>query len=90
MDKPDFEALRAERNARVREFEKKLCDKLGWDHGSMKSSFDPNACYCNCPAGPCEHTWDGPGYVSEDGCLSSATCSRCGTTAFSHHMRMMP
>lgn len=41
-------------------------------------------------SGPCEHTWDGPGYESPDDRVWSATCSRCGCTAMSHDMRFLP
>lgn len=86
-NEPDFEALRAERNASVLEQHKKLEKEYGVKFGS---TFNPNACYCACgsdPKGPCEHKWDGPGWESEDGCASSITCSRCGTTAMSHSLR---
>jgi len=86
MSGPDFDALRAERNKRVGEFTEKMMAE-GWDV-SQCALHDKNACYCACSSGgPCEHDWDGPEYVSEDGRLSSATCSRCGITAFSHSMR---
>ena len=45
-------------------------------------------CKCQCPDGPCEHVWDGPGF--DDGQLSTATCSRCGMTAFAHSMWVNP
>ena len=50
-------------------------------------------CQCECrrePRGPCGHVWDGPDYLSEDKCLVSATCSRCGMTAFDHSMWTAP
>ena len=33
-----------------------------------------------------QHQWDGPEWVSEDGCANSATCSRCGMTAMHHSL----
>lgn len=88
---PDFEALRAERNKRVQESHQRLADEHGIPLQSLRSNFNPNACYCACTInGPCEHKWDGEGYESEDGCMWSATCSRCGVTAFSHDMRVLP
>lgn len=88
---PDFEALRTERNKRVEESMRRLAEEEGWEFGDMRSTFNPNACYCACGnGGPCEHNWDGPGYESEDGLCWSATCSRCGTTAMSHDMRNAP
>lgn len=89
MSEPDFDALRAERNSRHEAAMKRIADEMGWD-GPITSSLNPDACYCACPAGPCEHGWTGPEYVSPDGCMSSATCARCGTTAISHDMRVMP
>lgn len=90
---PDFEALRAERNARVQASMKNLADEYGIPVGSMGSNFNPYKCYCACgsePRGPCEHKWDGPDWTSEDGCACSSTCSRCGTTSMSHDMRYTP
>lgn len=85
MSAPDFADLRARRNAKVQEQIKKLADELGEPLQSMRTRFDPNACYCACgTGGPCEHKWDGEGWESEDGCVWSATCSRCGLTALSH------
>ena len=89
-DRPDFEALRAARNARVQESMKKLADEHGVPLQSLRSNFNPNACYCACPDGPCEHDWTGPEWVSEDQCCVSATCARCGTTAMSHSLRVGP
>lgn len=87
----DFEALRAKRNRAVLEMHERIAEEHGIPLESLRSNFDPNACYCACNTdGPCEHQWDGEEYVSEDGCLSSATCSRCGMTAFSHSMRCGP
>lgn len=88
---PDFEALRAERNRQVMEHHKKLADEIGVPLSSLSSNHNPNACYCACTSGgPCEHKWDGEGYESDDGLCWSATCSRCGHTAMSHDMRVMP
>ena len=89
-DKPDFEALRAARNKAVQEHMQKLAEEWGEPVESLRTNFNPNSCYCACPDGPCEHSWDGPMYESEDGCLSSTTCSRCGMTSFSHSMRVLP
>jgi hypothetical protein len=89
-DAPDFDALRADRNARVQASMQKLADEHGIPLQSLRSNFNPNACYCACPDGPCEHKWDGDWWTSEDGCAQSATCSRCGTTAMSHSLRTGP
>lgn len=91
MSEPDFDALRAVRNARAQERHQKLAEEYGIPLQSLRSTFKPNACYCACTTkGPCEHKWDGEGYESEDGSMWSATCSRCGSTAFSHSMRTAP
>lgn len=88
---PDFDALRARRNASVRERLRKTAAELGVAEASIRTTFDPNACYCACSTGgPCEHKWDGEGYEPEDGSFWSATCSRCGCTAMSHDMRCAP
>ena len=89
-DKPDFEALRAKRNADMRKIIDEMGAKLGAPAGEARHSFDFDVCYCNCPDGLCEHSWDGPTYESEDGCMMSATCSRCGAVAAYHDMRVGP
>lgn len=86
-DKPDFDALRAERNAKHEAWVKQMQSE-GWQ---IASHYDRYACYCACGnGGPCEHKFDGEPYESKDGSLWSATCSRCGMTAYSHSMRFMP
>lgn len=88
MDKPDFAALRAARNAERKKFEDEM-RKEGWNIVHACAHNIDDACYCACASGgPCEHTWDGAPYESEDGCTYSATCSRCGTTAISHSLRV--
>lgn len=88
IEKPDFEKLRAERNESVQNSIRKMAKEMGVDPAEVRTSFNPDDCYCDCGnGGPCEHVWDGPDYVSEDGCLESATCSRCGMASFSHSMR---
>ncbi|MGB1560768.1 MAG: hypothetical protein ACPHN2_04640 [Sinimarinibacterium flocculans] len=90
-EKPDFEALRAARNAAHLEFLKKLAVELGaTDDEPLRSNFDPGACYCACPDGPCEHDWSGPMWTSDDGCATSTTCARCGCTSMSHSLRTGP
>ncbi|MCA3109877.1 MAG: hypothetical protein ING91_19260 [Rhodocyclaceae bacterium] len=90
-EKPDFDALRAQRNAEVEKQLREFAEKHGWVLKDTRTSFDRNACYCACATGgPCEHQWDGKGWQSEDGCAWSATCSRCGGTAMSHDARVLP
>lgn len=89
MNAPDFEALRAKRNAAVQAECERMAAEWGVPLQSLRSTFNPAACYCDCVAGgPCEHKWDGEPYESDG--LWTTTCSRCGTTAFSHSMRTAP
>lgn len=87
---PDFNTLRAERNRKVLASHQKLADEYGIPLQSLRSNFNPSACYCACPTGPCEHKWDGPDWESSDGGACSVTCSRCGKVAMSHDLRVMP
>ncbi len=87
----DFESLRAKRNEQVLASIKKIAEELDCPFEGLKSTFNPNACYCACgTGGPCEHKWDGPDYESDDGLCFSVTCSRCGCTAMSHDLRNAP
>lgn len=89
MNTPDFEALRAKRNAAVQAEFQRVADEWGVPLQSLRSTFNPASCYCNCVEdGPCEHEWDGEPYESDG--LWTTTCSRCGTTSFSHSMRTAP
>lgn len=79
MSKPNFDELRAERNRRTNASIEEFAKKLGCNPRDIGTTFNPNACYCDCGnGGPCEHKWDGEVYESEDGRCWSATCSRCG------------
>ena len=86
----EFAELRRLRNEKIRAVIAKIAGKEGFDLSKTCTTHNDNACYCDCPDGPCEHEWDGPEYLSEDGCMSSVTCSHCGCLAISHHMRVMP
>ena len=89
MAEPDFEALRAERNRRVLESLRSIADKYGFSFESMAANYNADDCYCACGfGGPCEHRWDGDGLEFDNGW--TATCSRCGSTAMSHSMRVGP
>jgi len=84
---PDFDLLRAQRN----KAEADWLEKMKADGWTALRPSDPDACYCDCGnGGPCEHKWDGEPYESADDGLWSATCSRCGMTAFSHDLRNAP
>lgn len=84
-DKPDFEALRAERNRKVRDMLTAICKDHGWDPDQVTSSFQPDACYCACPDGPCEHDFQG-WREFEDGGGGEQVCTRCGMGAMSHSL----
>lgn len=86
--RPDFDALRAERNRQMDAFAERWRAE-GFDVGQCALQ-DKDACYCACySGGPCEHVWDGKPYEDGEG-MWSTTCSRCGLTAFSHSMRNCP
>ncbi len=89
-EKPDFEALRAQRNEGVKEEIAALCAKHGWDASKVHHSFDFNACYCDCESGgPCEHDFQG-WREFENGRGGEQVCKRCGMGAMSHSMRFLP
>lgn len=92
MDKPDFEALRAKRNAAVEEVIAAAAKRLGIKEGEpIHSSFDPNACYCACGnGGPCEHNFQGWQDIEDESsniCGGETVCERCGMGAMSHSLR---
>ena len=91
MSDNDFEALRAERNRAIRESMQRLADEEQIPVESLRTNYAWDACYCACSSGgPCEHRWDGEGVEFDDGCGWTASCSRCGSTAMSHSMRVGP
>jgi len=57
-------------------------------------------CACKCPAGPCEHVWDGPSkfvaFGAREGSdllvrrLARASCSRCGMDGLTHDLWALP
>ena len=85
-DRPDFEILRAERNAAVQAMVEAIAKDHGWDAAKVQTSFDPNACYCACPGGPCEHDFQ-DWHDFEDGSSGETVCRRCGLGAMSHSLR---
>lgn len=89
---PNFAVLRATRDAVQETWIDELCRSLGWSRKNVKVRLSVNpTCYCDCThRGPCEHSWDGPGEEFDSGRGWSATCSRCGMSAFSHDMRFLP
>lgn len=88
--KPDFESLRAERNAAMERWIDEFCEKHGQDRSQEQTSFDPEACYCACATGgPCEHDFQG-WRDFEDGSGGERICARCGLGAMSHSLRTAP
>jgi hypothetical protein len=87
---PDFEALRAKRNAEVQTIVEAVAAKMGWE-GPVHFSFDPNACYCACGSGgPCEHDFKGWRDLTDDKgnvCGGETVCQRCGMGSMSHSLR---
>jgi len=81
--KPDFEALRKERNIKVREELEEVAKKMNIK-GVLHHNFDWNACYCACPEGPCEHNWEGWREIENGG---ERFCTRCKMGAMSHTLR---
>lgn len=86
---PDFEQLRAERNRLFEAVVKEACRKQGWDPAKLRTTFNPDACYCACPDGPCEHDFQGWRNF-EDGCGGERVCIRCGMGAMGHSIRIGP
>lgn len=88
-EKHDFDALRAKRNAAVEKMVHEIAEKHGFK-GQVHSSFDPNACYCDCiNGGPCEHDFRGWRDITDgDGnvCGGETFCQRCGMGSMSHSL----
>lgn len=87
---PDFEELRAKRNAAVSEMIRQAAIKMGGDPAEARSNFNPNDCYCACPEGPCEHDFQGWRDIENERgevCGGEQVCKRCGMGAMSHSLR---
>lgn len=86
---PDFDKLRAARNASVEAMLREIRTKMGGDPSApVMSNFNPDACYCTCGSVDhvCEHNFKG-WREFEDGCGGEAICTRCGMGAMSHSLR---
>lgn len=81
MNVPDFEALRAERNAKNAAWVEKMRAE-GWEVGQCSLRHD-DACYCACPDGPCEHDFQGWREFEGGG---ETFCQRCGMGSMSHSL----
>jgi hypothetical protein len=85
----EFDELKRKRDESIARTVAAVCKEQGWDQAEVKvHQSHSTGCYCACPTGPCQHTWDGPDYI-DDG-LVSVTCSRCGAVAAYHDMRCAP
>lgn len=93
---PDFERLRAERDAGLERIARSMWEKLGGDPGEAPTFHCReyhSPCYCACPDGPCEHDWDGSRDIAgDDGTLAGweTCCTRCGEGAMHHSMAFLP
>lgn len=90
--KPDFDALRAERDAAIEKMVREAARKLWGEEATGKITFHANLgggshdCYCACAdGGPCEHEFGG-WREFEDGLGGETFCARCGMGAMSHDM----
>lgn len=90
IEKPDFEALRAKRDAALEAVIAAACAKEGWDRATVQVHVSGRGgCYCACPDGPCEHEFAG-WREFEDGNGGEAVCRLCGVGALSHTLRTAP
>jgi hypothetical protein len=86
VTKPDFEALRAERNFEISKIIEATAKRWNCDPSKVQHSFDFDACFCNCPKGPCEHDFKGwRAFINGGG--GETVCQRCGMGAMSHSLR---
>lgn len=90
-DKPDFHALRAQRDAAIKETIRSSVLSMGGDPD--KPTFvhisGGSGCYCACPDGPCEHDFKGWRNFA-DGNGGEQACRICGMGAMSHSLRCGP
>ena len=82
----DFEALRHERNRAARRGLDEMSRKMGWEADAVWTSFDSEACSCDCVhGGPCEHDFAGWRTFENGG---ETVCRRCGLGAMSHSVQV--
>ena len=87
--KPDFEALRAKRDAAWTEMVEKVAMDWGTTPDKVQTFGRPHGCYCACPDGPCEHEFSG-WREFEDGRGGEPVCRLCGMGAMAHDLRCAP
>lgn len=94
--KPDFERLRAERDAALERVAKEMWAEMGGDPEQAPAFHSRSyraPCYCACPDGPCEHRFAGWRDIldyEDEPCGSEQFCQRCGEGAMSHGIRTCP
>lgn len=89
MTAPDFDKLRAERDANLEKLIDAVCQERGWDRSQVGVHVSPSGCYCACPEGPCEHVFSGWRTWEDEGGGGGGEqfCEKCGTGSMSHSMR---
>lgn len=90
--KPDFEALRAKRDAALEAIVEAFAKERGINRKDVLVHVSPGGCYCSCPDGPCEHEWGGWREFETEGGGGGGeqVCKRCGMGAMSHSLRCGP
>lgn len=94
---PDFDALRAMRNAAIKCLVEAIAQVWGVQPEEVTvncpTQADPEACYCACATGgPCEHQFTGwreipAGEEGLGGGGGETVCERCGMGALAHDLR---
>jgi hypothetical protein len=92
---PDFEALRAERDASQQKMIREIHAEFFADKPIEEMQVHVcgrGGCYCACPDGPCEHQFAGwrEYETPEGGLVGTTVCKLCGMDAISHDMRCGP
>jgi hypothetical protein len=94
MANPDFDTLRAKRDAAIAAMAQTAFNQLFPDADSataprvvhLNFGGGSTQCYCGCAdGGPCEHQFDG-WREFEDGLGGEQFCQRCGMGAMPHSM----
>lgn len=92
MSEPDFNKLRAERDAAIEKIVREVATKWWGDKAAEVAAAHINygggtkECYCACAdGGPCEHVFSG-WREFEDGRGGETFCEKCGTGAMSHSL----
>jgi hypothetical protein len=90
LEKPDFAALRAKRDANIKKAVEDFCRENGLDPETAAVHVSgAHGCYCACPDGPCEHQFDG-WREFDGGRGGEKVCNLCGMGAMGHSLRCGP